>query len=369
MSIGGRTYGEPVLAKHNDGHLEVFAFGTDGHLYRKAQGGPNQPFSENWTGFPTDFHVFAYSEEVLFDPLVTRISWARHQNGSLYVFARTVRGRLVFAHTEPSGGYSVWKSVSAIQDGHPALGSPAATSAASVTDTMLLAVRARNGAILTKTLAHSVDDWGDANRWFDHGGILSGDPVVGKSRSDSTFQTSIYARGLDNNLWWIGETVTLTDAGANGVPFGAWLRLFDDTIPGAKLSGHPVMTRPSGSVVWRGVNGNLWTMSQRSFGVFTGPFDLGLASASDPAIASFGNTFWLFWQSSDGQLMKRRQQNGGTWEDPVSLTDGLSVRVVSKPSASTSADGRAEVIFVGSDAAVYHMFETAVGSNTYGEGR
>jgi hypothetical protein len=244
------------------------------------------------------------------------------------------------------------------------MGSPAATSATTSTDTILLCVRAKNGAVLSKSLGSSIDDWGDPNMWNNHGGVVSSEPVVGKSLSGSTFQTSIYVRGLDNNLWWIGESVT----GGRGVPFGSWQRLFDDRSPGAKLSGHPVITTPSTSVVWRGINGSLWTIGQSSFGVFGALSDLRLPSASDPAFTTFGGNSWMFWQSPDGQLMMRRQRAGGPPETPVSLTSSLGVRVISKPSASTSADGRAEVVFVGSDSAVYHLWETAVGSGSFREG-
>jgi|ERR1043165_2386077 hypothetical protein len=363
MSIGGSVYGEPVLAKHLDGHLEVFVVGLNGHLFRKHQAGPAQPFVSNWTEFSTNFQVFAYSEEVLFDPLTTRISWAIHQNGNMYIFARSVRGRIFFTHTAP-GGWSDWKSISAIQDGHPAMGSPAATSATTGTDTILLCVRAKNGAVLSKSLGSLTDDWGDPNSWNNHGGVVSSEPVVGKSLSGSTFQTSIYVRGLDNNLYWIGESVT----GGRGTPFGTWQRLFDDSVPGAKLSGHPVITSPSTGVVWRGINGSIWTINQGSFGVFSGLSDLHLPCASDPAFTTFGGNSWMFWQSPDGQLMMQRRRAGMPVDSPVSLTSGLGVRVISKPSANTSVDGRAEVVFVGSDSAVYHLWETAVGSGSFGEG-
>ena len=154
----------------------------------------------------------------------------------------------------------------------------------------------------------------------------------------------------------------------HGVPFGGWRRLFDDRFPGAKLSGPPVITSPSGDVIWRGINGNIWSMSQREFGVFSGPNDLGFASASDPEYVISGGNSWMFWQSPDGQLMMRRRRSGGAWEGPVSLTRSLGVKVISKPSASTSADGRAEIVFVGSDSAVYHLWETSVGSGSFREG-
>src|SRR5215218_5782526 len=364
MSIGGSVYGEPVLAKHNDGHLEVFVIGLNGHMFRKRQAGPSQPFVAGWSEFPANFHALLYSEEALFDPLTTHISWAVHQNGTMYIFARSVRGRLLFSHTGVPTGFSEWKSVSAIQDGHPAMGSPAATSASTGTDTILLCVRAKNGSVLSKSLGSSVDNWGDPNTWTNHGGVISCEPVVRKSFSGSTFQTSIYVRGLDHNLYWIGESVT----GTHGVPFGAWRRLFDDSFPGAKLSGQPVITSPSEDVIWRGINGNLWSMHQRGFGVFSGPIDLGLPSASDPEFVISGGNSWMFWRSPDGQLMMRRRRSGEPLESPVSLTRSLGVRVISKPSASTSADGRAEIVFVGADSAVYHLWETAVGSGSFQEG-
>lgn len=367
MSIGGRVYGEPVLAKHRDGHLEVFVVGLNGHLFRKHQAGPGQPFVADWTEFPTEFKAFAYSEEALFDPLTTRISTAIHQDGNLYVFARSVRGRILYARAVP-GGWSEWMSISAIQDGHPAMGSPAAATALTSSDGTLLFVRAKNGAILSKTLGSS-GDWGDPNVWVNHGGVGSSEPVVAKSFSGSTFRTSVYVRGTDKNLYWIGESVTTTSTGTRGVPFGAWQRLFDDRLPGAKLSGHPVAPGAEGSVIWRGINGNIWMMDHSTFGTFSRPpFDLNLPSAGDPALASIAGNSWMFWQSPDGQLMMRRHRAGGPWEAPVSVTSGLGVRVISQPSANTSVDGRVEVVFVGSDAAVYHLWETAVGSGTFGEG-
>lgn len=44
MPIRGATYGEPILAKHADGRLEVFVIGLSGHLYRKPQARPGQAF-------------------------------------------------------------------------------------------------------------------------------------------------------------------------------------------------------------------------------------------------------------------------------------------------------------------------------------
>ncbi len=365
MPLGGQTYGEPVLAKHNDGHLEVFVIGINGHLWRKQQAGPSQAFVAGWTEHATHFQVIAYSEEALFDPLTTRLSWAIHQNGSMYIFGRNIRGRIMFTHTGSfPGGWSPWKSISAIQDGHPVMGNPAVASATSGTDTIFLTLRAKDGSVLSKSLGRSIDDWGDPNNWNRHGGLISNEPIVSKSLTGSTLQTSIYVRGLDHALYWIGESVT----GGRGVPFGALRRLFDDSVPGAKVVGTPATASPTGSVVWRGINGNLWTIGQSSFGVFSGLSDLGFASASDPVITTSGGNSWMFWRSPSGQLMMRRRRVGQPSEAPVSLTSRLGVRVVSAPSASTSPDGRAEVVFVGSDGAVYHLWETGVGTGTFNEG-
>ncbi|MDQ3706219.1 MAG: hypothetical protein M3437_13605 [Chloroflexota bacterium] len=365
MPLGGSVYGEPVLAKHNDGHLEVFVIGLNGHLWRKHQAGPGQAFVANWTEHSINFTSFTYSEEVLFDPLNTRLSWAIHQNGSMYVFGRTVRGRIVYTFTGSfPTGWSDWKSISAIQDNHPAMGNPVVASATSASDSIFLAVRGKGGNVLSKRLFSSTDDWGDANNWSSFGGVVTGDPVVSKSVSGSTVQTSIYVRRFDHCLHWVGESV----GGGQGVAFGDWRRLFDEGFPAAKLSGAPVTAGPVSSIVWRGSNGNLWTIGHSSFGTFGGVVDLGFASASDPAIAISGGNSWLFWRSPAGQLMMQRRRAGGSPETPVSLTNNLPVRVVSKPSASTSPDGRVQVVFVGTDSAVYHLWETGVGTGTFQEG-
>lgn len=64
-TIGGYVYADPVLARHDDGHLEVFVVGLDGCLWRKHQAGRNQGFVQDWT--PMDPR-----DDIRFDPLTTR---------------------------------------------------------------------------------------------------------------------------------------------------------------------------------------------------------------------------------------------------------------------------------------------------------
>lgn len=372
MSIGGSAYGDPVLVKHSDGHLEVFVVGLDGHVWRKPQSGPGQPFVPDWTRMAINFHVCpAYDEEVVFDPLTTRIRSAIHQNGATYVFARSARGRIFYTHTGVPGGYSEWKSISAMQDNHPPLGNPTVASALTNNDSIQLCVRAKNGNVLMKNLDNTDDDWGDPNVWRNFSGTVSGEPVVGKSLNGSTRFTSIYARGVDNTLYWVGESVVSGSArsgGAHGVPYGAWTQLFSESFADAKLTGEPAMTSPEGGVLWRGINGNIWTLTQHAFGSFNGPVDLHLASAGDPLWVISGRDSYLFWPSPDGHLMMQHTPHGPGPRHPVSLTSTLPVKLYGKPSASTAPDGRVEIVFLGSDSAVYHLWETAVGSGRFNEG-
>ena len=364
MPIGGLWSNEPVIAKHLDGHLEIFAIGLDGLLYRKHQMGQNQPFVEEWTAFSTDYRDFLYHEEVLFDPITTRISWTIGTGGEMCLFLRTTRGRTVFTRLEPNPvRWADWASVAAVQDGHRATGNPAATSfPVSGSFQVQVVVRSRSSEILHQS---GIPRHHEQDRWDIVGSHISDDPVIVSRRAGSTLTTSIFARGVDGALWWNGSR---TGPGAgHGIPF-AGLRRAHSRIPdGSHLAGQPVSAGPD-SVLWRGLDGNLWSSSFSTFGRFGYAVSLRVPSASDPAIVVHGTSQWIFWVAPDGHLMMRRRHGGGGVEAPVSISRTTGVSRFGRPSATTSADGRAEVICVGGDGAMYHFYETAIGSGTFGEG-
>jgi hypothetical protein len=65
--------------------------------------------------------------------------------------------------------------------------------------------------------------------------------------------------------------------------------------------------------------------------------------------------------------MMRRSRSARP-DAPVSLSGPTGVRMVGRPSAATSADGRVEVVCVSADGPIYHFYETGVGTGTFGEG-
>jgi hypothetical protein len=76
MPLGGSVIGQPLLAHHFDGRLQVFVVGNDGAIWTFAQPSvrvvtrrPFGPLTRMSTGFDNVF----YHEEVIFDPLTTRL--------------------------------------------------------------------------------------------------------------------------------------------------------------------------------------------------------------------------------------------------------------------------------------------------------
>lgn len=369
MSLGGQTAGSPVIARHNNGRLEAFVVGLNGFLFRQAQPAPGAQFSGGWTPFPTTFNLFAYSEEVLFDPFTARLATALHPTGPLYIFGRTVRGRLVYAHfLENENRWSDWKSIAAIQDGHPPMGNPAAASAPLRSEAMSVFVRSRDGAVLSKNLSNSLDDWRDPgpNGWTNHGGIVGGEPVVSRKFNDAanTIETSVYVPGLDRNLYWIGERVSRHGPTLESViPFAGWRALFSG-LPNALLAGNPAIASPASSVCWRGANGNLWTLPQRSFGDFGVPSDTGLPAVGDPAMVIAGNNTYTFFRSTAGRLIMLARRGGNPPEEPFTLP--MPVPAISDPSVTTTSDGKPHIVVTGADSQIYRFVEAA--PRTFSEG-
>lgn len=373
MPLGGVWPGEPVLAKHPDGHLEIFAVGTDGYLWRKHQNGPNQPFVNDWGRFPTHLNIFAYSEDVVCDPLTALPAWT-FSDGPVYVFLRNARGRIIYSYPGnfPTG-WSDWKSLTAIQDGHPTMGNPITTRpplrrpAPGFGKRVL--VRARDGSLLVLVLAgtgpeYSVRDFGTR-----YGPLLAGEPAT--ISGATSVLSSIYMRGCDGIIHRIGGIIP------RPTPDQPFPRDFESewrplTSPNA-VAGRIVPTTEVGDVLWRGTNNHLWQLSQPGLGSYGPPQDLGFEIAGDPAFTIFEEfsstgreNCWVFWRTPDGTLQMRLKRSGGSWQPPRTIWNG--VPVISNPSANTSANGRAEVVFVGADCQMYHLRETRPASGTFIEG-
>jgi hypothetical protein len=365
MPIGGFWTSQPTLARHLDNHLEVFAVGVDGNIYRKHQIGPDQGFVADWTMMDPHLNIALHNEELIFDPLTTRIGYLADGAGRTTIFARTVRGRTVYAYTQP-GGWTPWHSLAAVQDGNAAIGNPVGLMPFEGASLGLLFTRGRNSRLLWKERGNGLEDWGDPGNWSDLGGTISSEIAAAQLVDDPTRTTtiSLFVRGHDHDLYWNGQTVTETDPDTHGRPFGAWTSAGLVNIPGARLTGNPIASGPF-HAVWRGENGSLWTATVDTQGRFSAVADLHVPISGDPAVAARQTTTWTFWRSLEGRIMMRRS-GAPSALGPVAIWSGTPA--IGDPAASVSFDGRPEVVFLGADGQFYHLWEIPGRPGTFGEG-
>ena len=356
IDLGGRVNADPVVLRHPDGHLEVFVVGHDSRLHRKPQQGPDQAFAPDWARFPDELGVFLYREQVHIDPLTARPAVGTEEDRAV-VFARTARGRIVYSfhrgdHHAP---WSEWKSLSAIQDGHPAIGNPAVVRDPNSSALRLFTRGVGNDLIEKQRSGRGPEDWGDGARWHSHGGVIADDPAV-VMVGPNPAQLVVCARGLDGEAWWFGQEVRTENGSTHGAP-PKWMRLAAGA-PRAKPLGRPIPRNPHRAVLWRGMDGNAWSKDERpGFGNYADRCrDSGTRVASDPAVVLVPGREYQFWVRHDGALIMARFQNGA-WE-PVQVLDR---DVLGTPSATTTHDGRAVVTFRKSDAKVHLMVENQPG--------
>ena len=104
QSLGG-VITDPVVARNQDGRLEVFARGTDNALWHIWQVAPNS----TWSGWASLGGVMA--SKVVVD---------NNKDGRLEVFVRGDDNALWHIwQTAPNNGWSGWSSLGGIIDGNP----------------------------------------------------------------------------------------------------------------------------------------------------------------------------------------------------------------------------------------------------------
>src|SRR5262249_48484350 len=113
VSLGGKTSGDPVVARNQDGRLEVFVIGTDGGVWHtwqlKAGGG-------SW------FDWYAHGAPAGVTLAAARVITRR--DGRMVVIARGAQDGAVYLseQTTPNGLWTGWSSLGGAIEGAPAIG-------------------------------------------------------------------------------------------------------------------------------------------------------------------------------------------------------------------------------------------------------
>jgi hypothetical protein len=99
----GGAYDEPTVGQNQDGRQELFVGGSDGKIWRKSQVAPNSYWSD-WGTLGKPASVTFY-----YDPIV-----AKHQDGTLDVFVVGSDHNLWhISQTAPNNGWGNWQSLGA----------------------------------------------------------------------------------------------------------------------------------------------------------------------------------------------------------------------------------------------------------------
>jgi hypothetical protein len=336
QSLGGSFTGDPVVGVHPDGHLETWLVGFDGDLYRKHQTDANVPgsFVDSWTAYPRD-------RNEPFDPLTALPSFTTDEYGASWIFVRSVRGRILYSKTGPGFPWTDWRSLSTVQDGHPAMGNVVAVRFRRGGGPWLFARGVRNN-LLFKNLAN--DDWEDGARWQSLGGVLASDPRVVGQNAEGRLQFFITVVGTDGNPW------RLVSRGASPADIEVgWHSLVctsspnDPQFTGAKPAGIPLHRDPNLGVIWPGIDGRLWNRLEdpsgfaRLGGCWVSP---DVTISSDVCVLTPPGREYQFFRSANGELAMARFVNG-QWQTPPLLIDLM----LGTPAAAIDPAGRVHVFY------------------------
>ncbi|MBB5897225.1 hypothetical protein ACFFS4_40215 [Kutzneria kofuensis] len=200
----------------------------------------------------------------------------------------------------------------------------------------------------TQTAA-GVQTW---SPWADFGGSMASPPVTSKL-SDGTVVD--FAVDADGKLWAYAQT--------GSVPF--WKNLGDQDL----VSGISVVQVRDGLRVF-GLNGagSLRSIEYYNDGTLSAWSDLGgFGLSGQPAVVVRpGFLLQVFARSADGTIVTKLANSDGSWPadfQPV----GTFVAAGAPAAIMDPALGRLAVVVRGTDNEIYHVWETATGSNTWGD--
>ena len=312
LKLGGQLTNDPLVAANADGHLQIFARGTDNALWQisDSDGG--------WSEWKS-----------LGGVLTGNVTIGRNADHRLEVFAQGTDNSLLHnRQTSPNGDWSGWSSLGGV------LASKLAVST-NADGRLEVFVGGTGNALFHNWQTSPGGEW---SGWRSLGGVLAGNPVV-SANADGRLE--VFVRGTDNALWHNLQTS----------PNGGWSGW--RSLGGAFLGDPAVGVNADGrlEVFVRGTNGALlhsWQTSPN--GDWSGWISLGGALAGNIAVGrNADGGLEVYVQGTDNALW-RNVQSGSHW----SGWQGLGGQVTNNLVLGRNADGWLQVFVRGSDNELWH---------------
>ncbi|MEU6206248.1 hypothetical protein ABZ814_22005 [Micromonospora musae] len=193
------------------------------------------------------------------------------------------------------------------------------------------------------------------NPMSDLGGSMASSPVA--VTTASTGLSVIFAVDADGRLWHYRQT----GAGASWQSLGL-----------AGLAGPLTAVRVDGGyrLVATSITGTVKTAVYADDGGLTPWADLGGNVTGTPAAIVFpGPATAVFARATDGSIVTKRQASNGVWPAAWATVGTLTNAAGSPAAILDPMLGRAAVVVRGTDSEVYRVFETAQGSQAWGDWR
>ncbi|HET7012474.1 MAG TPA: C1 family peptidase [Streptosporangiaceae bacterium] len=326
-AVEGVASGAPVIARNQNGNLEVFVRGTpDKALWHCWQSSSGASSYSGWSSL---------GGTITTDPAVIT-----NAQGQVQVFARGTGGTIATIwQNSPSGSWAGWAGLDGATTTIASKPVVINNSAGGVD----LFARGTDGALWHTTQSAPGTSWPALTSL---GSTITGQPAVA---SNADGRLEVFARGSDGALWHISQT-------APGGGWSAWASL------GNLLGGDPIVGRNADGrleVFARGTDSALWHIYQNTPGSssWSGWGSLAGQLLGRPAIATNADgRLELFAIYGDRAVWHNYQvaPNSG-WSGWGSL-GGVAA---SDPSVLANADGRLEIFVRGTDGAIYHDYQTA----------
>ena len=342
--------GSPLVASNADGRLEVFTVAQDGTIWHVWQTAPNNGWS-NWTQFGLSYNAASSG--------LTAVS---NTDGRIEIFFMGSGGEVWhFWQLLPNDGWSDAASL-----GFPAGGIIGKCTATTNSDGRIevIGVGSDNSLWHIWQVAPN-NGWSGWDSFGSPPGVpfTIGDPRVVRNEDG---RLEVFILGSDGNIWhiwqvapnngWSGwDSFPAAPAGvANGAPF-----------VGTNQDGRIELfvTGGDGNVyhIWQTAPSNGWSY----WDVFPSPYAIQMYG-----LGSLGNNadgrIELFVIASDGALWHIWQvapNNGwSNWHFLDGAPPGQSANGDQIPAVGRNADGRLEIFIVGSDKALWHIWQVASNS-------